>query len=1121
MRTQRQRLATLVLAVSLLAAIEQPACLLSDTQEGNAYAAQVRRVQHVPLSLSKDALDAQQGLDTTVDPDKSFVLASASFDESQAVFSNAENAFKFETYLSNSGTLKMLRPLNGIDGDVQVQIVEFESGVRVFRGVTYFGPGTYIKKIKLPDIDPDKAFPILQATPVNGEEPAGSNGFFMARIDPDTLKIERNEPVKIRVSNAETGESRLETQPMPAMRVAWQVVEMDNIQVESGIAKIPHFAADTNAYLLNSIQDMNRAFLVFYYTAGARTEGKQHLTSVRGSITEKDSLSFYRGSAGEENGDEVDIAWFAIQLKQGEGSVRRGTVHFEASESTKTVPILKIDINRAFPLLSFTSLSKGEEGLVSPSNLSFASEIPDSETLLIRRGSEGVNSISSDVDWQIVEFAEITIDQPASGDVWLVGKPRKIIWKHADSALAGGQGEEGVHQLNLYASLDGGIDNYPYLIARNVPASTRVFSWTIPEEIQARNPVGKEMGIKIVDLDRGEQPYFSGNFKVKGNLELLSPDGADKWIIGSAAQEIKWKYSGDIGSVSIYYDLNGGFGPEEFSEENKIAVVPMGKDGTGSYAWSVPPEIHSYKVKIKIVQATDPEVFDVSFNDFSIVPSLQILQPDTGTESWIADSFHYVQWQTSGLIKQLNLYYAHGEKGEWQLAAKNIEGGPPGKGGFRWLVPKEAIGTEVRLKLTAANDPLVTDEAPDGADHNLEVISWVRLKESGIKDEILHAGETKIIEWEYGGQIEYFNIEYSRDGGGSWTQIAYVTAADQIYHWTVPDDISAAVRLRIAHVKNPQLNDTSDTTIEIKGGLKLLMPKGGETWVRDGTEREITWAAAGNIGPVSIYYDDQSGKGGYHPHNLVAGQLDAKAGRCVLTALPDLHSSKVRLWIVQDADPLLFDKIAADLTILPALKILEPKTGDPALLGGKAMRIAWNSTGTVDAFSVFYRAEEKEWQVIRADVQGGPAGTYAYEWRVPEELLSSRIHFRVRSAAEPETSADTTAGPPFFVESWITLSGPLLDKLSYTPGQELFIHWKNSPDIRFVMLQHSLDKGLTWHDISVVKTEEGFFKWKVPMDVQGNMLVSARDINRKHLLDISPTIHALSPQAEVAASPAV
>src|SRR5207244_3874615 len=137
-------------------------------------------------------------------------------------------------------------------------------------------------------------------------------------------------------------------------------------------------------------------------------------------------------------------------------------------------------------------------------------------------------------------------------------------------------------------------------------------------------------------------------------------------------------------------------------------------------------------------------------------------------------------------------------------------------------------------------------------------------------------GESRNITWTKTGAITNVKLEYSTDGGTTYPNLitASTPAAAGSYSWTVPDAISATVRVRITNVADATVTASSGSNFKIRGAVTLTVPNGGETWIV-GENRNITWTKIGTIANVKLEY---STDGGTTYPNVITASTAAAAG---------------------------------------------------------------------------------------------------------------------------------------------------------------------------------------------------------------------------------------------------
>ncbi len=256
--------------------------------------------------------------------------------------------------------------------------------------------------------------------------------------------------------------------------------------------------------------------------------------------------------------------------------------------------------------------------------------------------------------FSISQQKSIDISVPnVSGLYYPVGSTVYISWT-----------SQGVSQVNLFFSSDGG-SSYTS-IASNYP-NTGYFNWTVPSSTSTN------CFIKIVDANSSTQDISASNFFIvpaTTSLTLLSPNGGEKWYKGSS-HSIAWS-SSQISQVKL--ELNTGSGWTLIA--NSIPAL------NGSYYWNIPPVI-STTCRVRISDASNAAVFDISNLDFEIadtLKSLGLVSPNGG-EQWQAGSYKPIAF-TSNNISHFDLFYSTDTGYTWNLISNSVTSSP-----YFWLVP--------------------------------------------------------------------------------------------------------------------------------------------------------------------------------------------------------------------------------------------------------------------------------------------------------------------------------------------------------------------------------------------------------------------------------------------------
>ncbi len=870
------------------------------------FALQIKRVQSVQAVLEEDQLHADAFLDNRVDVEKAFIIISSETVEihaeqrfNQVKEKGGEGPAMVTAHFETETTIRFSRLRSDEAAEVAVKaqayIIEFKDDVRVQRGVARFNRDVYEKDLQVQSIDTNASFPILSVRSDNWFADETETMTFTAKFpDPSTLKIQRDD----------VPEGDRETRPA-IVDVEWQIVEfLSGAHVSSGEVKIAHYLDSKNVYLLDAnMTDSENGFFIHHYAAAEGTNGVEGLIKTRMMLEEDNkTLTFSRMTKGNRRADQVNTVWYAIEMDNPSTYVQRGRTVLEEEEFSKTLKIGAVDKDRAFPQV-FASAglpkdAKDSDQLIHHSMI--RAELTDSESLTLSRfNGDDVDGITAYIDWFVIEFAPITLIAPNGGEVMKVGEAYPIEWEYSTIAEKNGSGLREEHLIDIYLSLNGGKDAYPYLIKSGIPVTDKQYMWTVPEFIDEGNMIGFQTRIKIMDTDLDERNWDTsdGNFAIKGSIRLLSPFGGEVWRVGDFDRKIKWAYQGGLKTVAIYYDTTSGYNEPAFHEDNLIAYnIPHGNKGIGTYDWEGIPDIYSHQMRLKIVQESDPTVYDISANDFTILPVIKIESPNTETRSWLAQTEKEISWSTLGTIEKFNLYYSTDQGQTWTPIGlrKNVEKVKDMEAySYPWFIPSEAVGENALVLVQMTKEKEVYDYFPKG-EEIFSIIPWIQITSPNHGYEIFKIGETRAITWEINGEVDHVQVEHSFDGGDTWQKDAILPADKGVYNWEIPNAMTNKGLIRLTDMADTTHREISDNPFRVEGIITLTYPNGDEKF-RGGSDQPITWIKADGMGDVTLMYSTDGGRT-YPPSNILGRNISGNSFKWTIPE--DMISYQVKIKVM-------------------------------------------------------------------------------------------------------------------------------------------------------------------------------------------------------------------------------
>jgi Leucine-rich repeat (LRR) protein len=386
--------------------------------------------------------------------------------------------------------------------------------------------------------------------------------------------------------------------------------------------------------------------------------------------------------------------------------------------------------------------------------------------------SDGVFTISAE--------RTITVTAPNGGETWEGTTSQNITWSSTGS----------IANVKLEYSTNNG-SSWNTITASTTNSGT--YNWTVP------NTPSTNCLVKISDTAGPAADTSDAVFTIASQrtLTVIAPNGGQRWFINST-YAITWSSTGSISTVMIEYSTNIG---------GSWTTITSSTSNTGTYNWTI-PNTPSTNCLVRVSDTTGPAA-DTSNSVFTIdpYPTITVSAPNGG-ETWIANTTHSITWTYTGTIAAVNLEYSSNNGTSWT----SIAGSVSNSGSYNWLIPYiSSTNCLVRVSDTAttASDtsnavftielpPSLTVTAPNGGE------SWRRKS-------------TQTITWTWTGTVGDVKIQYTMDGGSSWTVITSSTANNGSYQWTLPNVSSSKTQCLVKiEAINGSAEDTSDAFFTIK-----------------------------------------------------------------------------------------------------------------------------------------------------------------------------------------------------------------------------------------------------------------------------------------------------------------
>ncbi|NUN07635.1 MAG: T9SS type A sorting domain-containing protein [Ignavibacteriaceae bacterium] len=665
----------------------------------------------------------------------------------------------------------------------------------------------------------------------------------------------------------------------------------------------------------------------------------------------------------------------------------------------------------------------------APGTYSWSIPLGLGSSQMLVKVSDASNTAIKDSSNSTFAVSNLVLTAPLGGEEFQAGKIKNITWS----------ANSGISNISIEYSTDAG-STWSTIVA-SVPASNGTYAWTIPSNLNST-----QNRVKITNLANTLINSQSGDFTVK-RISLTSPLGGEVWQ-GGVARNITWS-SGTITNVKIEYtDDNGS------TWNTIVASTPA---AAGTYSWNVPGALSLSNALIRISDVSNTQIKDSSSTGIR-VGNITVLAPNGG-ELIQAGTNYSVTWNSTTSVQNVKIEYTTDNGTNWTSI---INSTAAAGGNYTWQVPAGLASSSMLVRISdAATALLITDQSD-----NVFSVSSIQLTAPN-GGEYLAVGSTKQITWNNGPGIANVRLDYSIDNGSNWILIANnISAGSQNYNWTVPNNSSSSVRVRISDASNASIYDLSDTTLKI-GFVTVTAPNGGETW-QVGRTRNITWNASSNISNVALYYSTDAGSNWI----TIETSFNAAAGS-YSWVVPDAVGTIARIRIADAASALsIADASDANFTI-SKLNVVSPVQGEN-LAGGSTKTIQWSASGDITTLNISYSLDNgASYTNIVANQN---AATGSFDWTVPTGVNTSTARILIVNSANL-TVTDTSKQFSIYFPT-LAVTSPNGNEF-FQAGKVYPITWTSSL-VTNVRLEYSVDNGSTWRTVAAtVPASNGTYNWLV------------------------------------------
>lgn len=383
------------------------------------------------------------------------------------------------------------------------------------------------------------------------------------------------------------------------------------------------------------------------------------------------------------------------------------------------------------------------------------------------------NSCATDQSeaFKIESVPYFIVTSPTVEDNWDAGSTHNIWWTKGNIADPA---------VNLHYSVDSGLT-----WTKIGATSQDYFAWTVPYVSSNKAFVKVSAAANSSIYGTNDEPFTIS----KPSITLLTPNGNER-LTACTHNTITWKSSG-VNSVLLYY-----------STDNGISWTRIDTRAYNGYASWLLPELSTNSALVKVVDASDPLVSDISDAVFEIqnkntTSTLKLLSPNGG-EVWNTYSEQEIKWTSTGTINNVTLMYSTLGGVDWQYITT-----VPNTGSYKWRVPNTSTLTGL-FKVVDANS-CISDVNDNQFD--IKVVPYINIEYPQAGNNLSQSTSVYVSGAAANLSSDYVKLEYSVDGGKTWVFITenanrYYNSSFY-YYWTVPAVVSNNCLLKASDALDP------------------------------------------------------------------------------------------------------------------------------------------------------------------------------------------------------------------------------------------------------------------------------------------------------------------------------
>jgi len=445
---------------------------------------------------------------------------------------------------------------------------------------------------------------------------------------------------------------------------------------------------------------------------------------------------------------------------------------------------------------------------------------------------------------------------------------------------------------------------------------------------------------------------------------------------------------------------------------------------------------------------------------FNTLSPVQVSSPNGG-EVWVVSTAYNITWNTYGSLAtgQNTVKYSLNNGSSWTTLSTNATSP------LSWVTPATA-STQCLVQVLNSADVTFTDNSNSA--FKLAGGFTVVSPNGG---ETWANGYAHTIQWQTTGTVANVKLEYSADGGSTWTTISASTTNTGEYSWT-PAVTSGGTnyKIRVSDASDSDVKDESNSSFTVQK-VSVTAPT-AEQRIQANSSANITWTSGG-ISNVKIEYSVNDGA---WTQITGAESLTASTGSYSWSVPNDFTTStnvKVKVSsTTADPNANTASSTSSSFTIYGQLTLDVPSASGIEWAANSAHSITWTTNkGTITNVKLEYSSDN-----FVSDVNtiiASTSNTGSYSWTP----TTTGTTFKIR-VSDAQDSLVSDASDNYFSVTGIGITAPA-SGATWNCGSSQTITWNYTGSFTNVKIEYSTDNGSNWATIISSTLNDGSYDWTV------------------------------------------